>query len=300
MDFDYILEQLSKVRELPENVDELFEQLPIEDIFTMFFATFTIETRTPEDLETLRIDLEDNVEQNKDHESDPFIDNVWEIAAEESIARKFDVQLTRTAIRLGLYPMSAKIDSLFFPTFKHHLSKCIITFDKMHISRNVRKYITKFFSEYTLAFNKDFRQTISKLKAAYEDTWLCDELCNVFEEINSTPDESTAIDSVEIWHDGKIVAGEIGFKTGTAYASLSGFHTEDNIGHVQMTVLGLWLRENGFAYWDLGMSLPYKYRYGAADYDRDEQESMLDKIKDKKTINFPKEEIPLTYFLKFL
>lgn len=300
MDFDYILEQLSKVRELPENVDELFEQLPIEDIFTMFFATFTIETRTPEDLETLRIDLEDNVEQNKDHESDPFIDNVWEIAAEESIARKFDVQLTRTAIRLGLYPMSAKIDSLFFPTFKHHLSKCIITFDKMHISRNVRKYITKFFSEYTLAFNKDFRQTISKLKAAYEDTWLCDELCNVFEEINSTPDESTAIDSVEIWHDGKIVAGEIGFKTGTAYASLSGFHTEDNIGHVQMAVLGLWLRENGFAYWDLGMSLPYKYRYGAADYDRDEQESMLNKIKDKKNINFPKEEIPLTYFLKFL
>ena len=112
--------------------------------------------------------------------------------------------------------------------------------------------------------------------------------------------KTTAVDSVEIWHDGKIVAGEIGFRTGTAYASLSGFHTEDNIGHVQMAVLGLWLRENGFAFWDLGMSLPYKYRYGAADYDRDEQEKMMDKINGTKIISFPSEEIPLTYFLKYL
>ena len=188
----------------------------------------------------------------------------------------------------------------FFPTFKYHLSKCIITFDKLHISRNVKKYITKYFSDYTIAFNRDFRQTISKLQASYEDTWLCDDLCRVFEEINSRPDETTAVDSVEIWHDGKIVAGEIGFRTGTAYASLSGFHTEDNIGHVQMAVLGLWLRENGFAFWDLGMSLPYKYRYGAADYDRDEQEKMMDKINGTKIISFPSEEIPLTYFLKYL
>ncbi|MEE0892908.1 MAG: hypothetical protein UIT85_02640 [Treponema sp.] len=300
MDFDYILEKLSKVRELPENVDELFEQLQIEDIFTMFFASFTVETKSPEDLETLRIDLEDNVRQNKNHETDPFISNVWEVAAEESIAKKFDVNLIRNAISLGLYPMSAKIDSLFFPTFKYHLSKCIITFDKLHISRNVKKYITKYFSDYTIAFNRDFSQTISKLQAAYEDTWLCDDLCRVFEEINSRPNETTAVDSVEIWHNGKIVAGEIGFRTGTAYASLSGFHTEDNIGHVQMAVLGLWLRENGFAFWDLGMSLPYKYRYGAADYDRDEQEKMMDKINGTKIISFPSEEIPLTYFLKYL
>ena len=153
MDFDYILEKLSEVRELPENVDELFEQLQIEDIFTMFFASFTVETKSPEDLETLRIDLEDNVRQNKNHETDPFISNVWEVAAEESIAKKFDVNLIRSAISLGLYPMSAKIDSLFFPTFKYHLSKCIITFDKLHISRNVKKYITKYFSDYTVAFN---------------------------------------------------------------------------------------------------------------------------------------------------
>ena len=114
MDFDYILEKLSEVRELPENVDELFEQLQIEDIFTMFFASFTVETKSPEDLETLRIDLEDNVRQNKNHKADPFISNVWEVAAEESIAKKFDVNLIRSAISLGLYPMSAKIDSLFF------------------------------------------------------------------------------------------------------------------------------------------------------------------------------------------
>lgn len=67
-----------------------------------------------------------------------------------------------------------------------------------------------------------------------------------------------------------------------------------------MAVLGLWLRENGFAFWDLGMSLPYKYRYGASDYDRDEQEKMMDKINGTKIISFPSEEIPLTYFLKYL
>ena len=135
---------------------------------------------TQEDLAAMVELSPTHVRQNKNHKADPFISNVWEVAAEESIAKKFDVNLIRSAISLGLYPMSAKIDSLFFPTFKHHLSKCIITFDKLHISRNVKKYITKYFSDYTIAFNRDFSQTISKLQATYEDTWLCDDLCRVF------------------------------------------------------------------------------------------------------------------------
>ena len=66
-----------------------------------------------------------------------------------------------------------------------------------------------------------------------------------------------------------------------------------------MALLGHFLFENGFAYWDLGMSIPYKYRYGAFDADRTEQESRWKLLNSNRNELSDKTEYKLSDFLKF-
>jgi Leu/Phe-tRNA-protein transferase len=51
------------------------------------------------------------------------------------------------------------------------------------------------------------------------------------------------------------------------YTSYSGYTDEDSAGTVQMALTGRWLRDQGFAFWDLGMPLEYKDRLGAVNLD---------------------------------
>jgi Leu/Phe-tRNA-protein transferase len=50
---------------------------------------------------------------------------------------------------------------------------------------------------------------------------------------------------------------------GRVYTSYSGYHEEDCSGTAQMLLTGRYLRDKGFAFWDLGMPLDYKDRLGA-------------------------------------
>lgn len=182
-------------------------------------------------------------------------------------------------------------------TIRYHSKKLIIFFNNFRIPKKVPSLIKKRFADYTLTFNKNFSLCMEELKNTYRnETWLYPLLVEQFTQINQNPDESVSVDSVEIWHDGELVAGEFGFVTGNVYASLSGFHKEDDIGTVQMVVLGLYLKKHGFAYWDLGMELDYKYRFGAVACNWDEQDEAYART-SRRRIAFCRDEIPLTDFL---
>ena len=211
-------------------------------------------------------------------------EEIMKTLEEECSCARFKHSIIKEAFRLGFYPMSITLWDTDFLTIRHHLIKTIITFDQLHIPKNTARYIRNGFANYTMTFNRDFHQCLHALTEAYPETWLCPKLVEAFETIHTTPTPYVSIDSVEIWNEkGELVAGEVGFITGNVYASLSGFHKERNIGTVQMSLLGLFLKHNGFAYWDLGMSLPYKYRYGAVDCDRQQQAALW--AKRKKTRN---------------
>lgn len=212
---------------------------------------------------------------------------IMEIMEEETVCSQFKVSLIKEAFRLGLFPMSVNIWNTDFLTFRHHSIKTIITFDQLHIPKKTGPYIRKDFSRYTMTFNRDFHRCMQALTDTYKETWLCPKLIQAYEEIHQRPTRHVSVDSIEIWNaEGDLVAGEIGFMTGNTYASLTGFHKEKNIGTVQMSLLGLYLKNNGFAYWDLGMSIPYKYRFGAIDCDR-EQQSLLWSRRKKTRNAFP-------------
>ena len=122
-------------------------------------------------------------------------------------------------------------------------------------------------------------------------------LLETFKSIHDNPDDEVSVDSVELWNGDELVAGELGFITHNAYASLCGFHIEDNSGTVQMAALGTWLKENGFAYWDLGMEMDYKYVYGAICMGRRAQKEYYDRLGPTR-IALPKEGIKIKDLIK--
>jgi Leu/Phe-tRNA-protein transferase len=71
--------------------------------------------------------------------------------------------------------------------------------------------------------------------------------------------------SFALYRNGKLVAGEFGIKTGGVYTSYSGYYDEKNAGTVQMILTTMYLQEQGFAFFDLGMPLDYKNMLGARD-----------------------------------
>lgn len=298
--------------------------MDIDDIFTMMVYDNAVKITTPEQLYNLRELLEVNFMENcfLYNKADPLEYAVKDTVNDEAVNDDFDENIIRKALELGFYPMSmkkriTKISELKeedykevkskgkkrgreffrnFMTIKYHSNKLLIPFDRLHTTKKLKGWLNGKFSDYTMTFNKAYDQCIEELLRAYPETWLTPELIEAYKSIHENPDGKVSIDSVEIWHDGKLVAGEIGFITGNVYASLSGFHNEDDIGTVQMCVLGLWLKNHGFAYWDLGMELEYKYRFGAIPCDRNTQEKYYETI-SKELLSFPEEEIKLKDFL---
>ena len=71
----------------------------------------------------------------------------------------------------------------------------------------------------------------------------------------------------------KLISGEIGYKIGKIYTSLSGFTTKEkkynNCGKLQLVLLNNYLKETGVKLWNLGHpQLQYKIDLGAKIYNR--------------------------------
>lgn len=231
--------------------------------------------------------------------------DILRLVKEDAVCDDFDENIIRQALVYGYYPMSmekritsgVEFDTYnelisfpykytvarYFMTIRHHEEKMIIDFNDFKYPKKAHKWSRQKFGEYTLTFNKNFRlcaQTLAKQYAG--NTWVVEPLINAFENINKNPDNEISIDSVELWHGNELVAGELGFITHNAYASLCGFHTENNSGTIQMAALGEYLKANGFAYWDLGMEMDYKYVYGAKLQNRDKQAEYYNKLSEDR------------------
>lgn len=278
--------------------ENYLNSLPNPEAFNMVCAVCGIELSRPEDLVFLDALLQINAEGRKSLLSNQEVYGpyIWRTISEDAFCLTFDEKLVREALYRGFYTMSVQIQGFNLLSVRYHTKKCIIFPQTFRIPHNIKKLIEDRFSEYRLTFNKDYSRCVKELCNTYPDSWLCPKLTEVLENIHNNPDSRVSVDSVEIWKGDQLVAGEIGFVTGNAYASLSGFHKEDDIGNVQMALLGRFLFDKGFAYWDLGMSIPYKYRYGAVDCNRKDQEKFWKTLKEDR-IAFPEGEIPLKNFL---
>ncbi|MDR1232412.1 MAG: GNAT family N-acetyltransferase [Spirochaetaceae bacterium] len=166
----------------------------------------------------------------------------------------------------GFLVMSSRLDNggvLLCP--KYHDVRSALFFENLHIGKSVRRDLPR----YELRFDQDFDAIVDKCVATYGDGWLTEPLLALIREMRHIG-SSVKPAAFGVYRNGELKAGEFGVIAGRVYTSYSGYHEESSAGRVQMILTAQHLKQNGFAFWDLGMPLPYKYTLGAIDIDAQE------------------------------
>lgn len=173
----------------------------------------------------------------------------------------------------GFMPMSLTLENgatLLLP--KLHTERCVLDPSSAACTGTARRES----SRYAVSLNRSFDRVLAACADTHGDDWLSPALRQSFSALHSGRRRRTAAWlSVEVWRDETLVAGEIGYLIGTAYASLSGFRLVSGAGSVQLAALGAILAGHGVTVWDLGMPMPYKARLGGRNLARDDYLALL-------------------------
>jgi len=199
-------------------------------------------------------------------------------------APELSAAMVYAATQAGFMPMSAVfsvaegVERTFF-TPKLHTLRCLLSPELVHVSHTARRQA----AAYTISLNRDFPAVLQHCIAVHGQGWLTPDLCSVFLQLQQhqqlprqfddglfAGDSSAIADrvlqlvSVELWKDAELAAGELGYRIGSVYTSLSGFYLVPGAGTVQLTLLGGLLAKAGCRLWDLGMPMAYKQNLGGS------------------------------------
>lgn len=165
----------------------------------------------------------------------------------------------------GYMPMGEMLRATPLLLIKSHRKRCVLDLQNLHISRKLKRHARSL----TFHINRNFTDCLHRITHHHSQTWLIKPLCDAFISLHRQPMAGVSFHSIEVYDGQTLVAGEIGYTTGSIYSSLAGFHTRSGSGSVQLALLGLVLAESQFAFWDLGMEVPYKTALGAHIVDRE-------------------------------
>jgi leucyl/phenylalanyl-tRNA--protein transferase len=234
-----------------------------------------------------------------------FRDDDWQDCADTLAAADYpeefalstylDADAVEAACLAGFMPMSARFmvhpgfpygepeipaeelsgqdgETRIFYTPKLHLVRCVLDPSEARITTTARRASRHF----RVSVNKAFEETLAACIGTHGDGWLTPALTRVFTELHtSLAIRQVKLVSVELWKDGTLVAGELGYAAGSAYASLSGFRRLSGAGSVQLAALAGILAESGYRVWDLGMPMEYKTALGCLSLPRHEYLPLL-------------------------
>lgn len=202
----------------------------------------------------------------------------------------------------GYFPMANDLGNFIediedFPLkelllIKHHKERAILKLSEAHFSKKLSKYCDNL----EFSIDEDFEGCVQGLLETYKDTWLFPKLVESFRQIHNGAftKYGTKIHSVEVWDKStnELVAGEIGFRNGHLYSSLSGFRKRNHVGNIQMAALCQFMKEKNLEYWDFGMYIPYKMDLGCKLYSRQDFFALHKELKDKE-VDFSCKRQPL-------
>jgi leucyl/phenylalanyl-tRNA--protein transferase len=223
---------------------------------------------------TVRISVSGHLIAQPGDKGDEIIDFILsneykeECIVSESFSPRFVAELMRAGFLImsirsadAIDDSNAEYNFLLLP--KHHLVRSILDFDNAHISRSVKRFMPR----YELRINTDYDEIVAKCVEKHGADWLTPPLLRCMRHIRQMLNVEAQMVSFGVYREGRLAAGEFGVAVGGVYTSYSGYYDETSAGRVQMLKTSAFLKEHGFAFWDLGMPLPYKYTLGACDID---------------------------------
>jgi Leu/Phe-tRNA-protein transferase len=183
-------------------------------------------------------------------------------------ALDFDPVFIANLMKAGFLVMSTAFGPAKGPggkLYKHlllpklHVERSVLFWEDLHETKTAGRLL----KHYELCYDTDFDRIVNRCVCIHGDDWLTPPLLKSLTAIRAFKDSPVKPAAFGLYRNGTLVAGEFGVVTGRVYTSYSGYTDEDSAGTVQMILTGRYLRDKGFAFWDLGMPLDYKDRLGA-------------------------------------
>ncbi|KPA17030.1 Leucyl/phenylalanyl-tRNA-protein transferase [Candidatus Magnetomorum sp. HK-1] len=156
-------------------------------------------------------------------------------------------------------------------------SYAVLHWENLHVSRRLKSFIAKKVfhdNNYYLSINKDTSAVFDGIKKYHDsENWMTAPYINILKSfINSKQKYKLNLISVELWHNEKLIGGEIGYLIGGIYTSLTGFFDRknySNFGKVQLLSLAVLLKKSNLNFWNMGHPyMNYKFDMGAIAYKR--------------------------------
>ncbi|MEO0444856.1 MAG: hypothetical protein AAF191_02135 [Verrucomicrobiota bacterium] len=186
----------------------------------------------------------------------------------------------RAQARAGF--ISTSLGPVLLPTLQ--ASYAVLDWEKVHLSRSMRRWMERPVCQdqgYTLVLSAPLDPIVEGIRRSYDPCWVGEEYGELLARLRSEGPvgdfEFLTPALVTEGGEGKLVAGEIGYRIGRTYTSLSGFFDRGDplysrTGMLQLYLLAQWLREEGFSFWNLGQFdlelLKYKQDFGAVETPR--------------------------------
>lgn len=148
----------------------------------------------------------------------------------------------------------------------------VLDWSNLHITTKLKKmhrsaFLTK--ENYRLTFNHDLPLVIKRIGDYHRRQWITSKYKKLFYQLAEDQTENFTLLSVELRKGkGSIIAAELGYLIGSVYTSLTGYFERcqefNNMGKLQLISLGLFLKEKGCSFWNLGHPyMEYKKKLGA-------------------------------------
>lgn len=169
-------------------------------------------------------------------------------------SRSFDSEFAWKLMQNGFLPMACLTDDeeeeIFTP--KLHVRRCLQMFSEIPPPHKSTMRKAK---KFTFTVNSNFQAVVEGIRRQHDHCWFYPKLVAMYAQLQLT---RSVMHTFEVYFDGKLVAGEMGYSVGATYTSLSGFSEMDSAGTVQMYAMASYLHKQGFIMWDLGMQIEYK------------------------------------------
>ena len=155
-----------------------------------------------------------------------------------------------------------------------HTANAVLDWGDLHLSRSTRRWMRSEACKeagYELHFGYALDPIMGGIAGCHgENNWLDGQYPELLRDVASQAWDGFELAGVGLTDKaGRLLAGEIGYRTGRVFTSMTGFLDRNasgfnHVGKLQLFLLAEFLRDEGYTFWNLGQPyMQYKFDLGA-------------------------------------